>query len=218
MKTDQILLISSKSTRIDPRHLAPAEVPARIIDYGIMLRPDSMLEQQYRSLKPLRGTTGRSWNHFTTVDCSATPLAVSIETKAPYKSWTDGKAQLGIWASAFTERLKLLHEHKKMQHHQYLHQPLRSNSSPMPSIGDVVAASADEFRVPCFPMIVAQGADWHVLLVTWSKESSLVVHFKIDIGSSRSCYDLYKLLASLHVICHWAETTWRPWFNELVGK
>lgn len=90
-----------KLTRINPPNLSPAGVPNRIVDYGIMLQRDDALDTAFRTtLRPAPGTIIKSWNHFTTSQGRHFPLAISIETKSPDKSWTDGKPQLGIWTSA----------------------------------------------------------------------------------------------------------------------
>lgn len=208
---------ASKSTRIDPKSLALAALPRRVVDYTISLKPDQQMERAFARLKPLGGTIAKSWNHVTSPDCCEHPFAISIETKAPNKSWTDGKPQLGIWAAAFVRRLGLL---------------AKAQSDTQPE------DSKQHLAIPDFPLLVVQGHDWHLLLVSSGANTkrsstgqgslpepnsinfapgSLTIFSKYDIGSTRSCFELYKLLAVLHLLFDWAETTWRPWFHKLIA-
>lgn len=126
------------------------------------------------------------------------PIAVNIETKSPNKSWTDGKPQLAIWLSSLITRLRKLQDFR----------------SPMPGLADI--------EVPAMPVIIAQGHDWHALIVSQVKDRETgvrktLVWQKLDIGSTRTCFDTYKVLAVLHYLTNWAEKTWRPWFHTLIG-
>lgn len=145
-------------------------------------------------LRPLAKAGVKSWNHTTTTDLRSTPIASSIETKAPNKSWTDGKAQLAIWTAALHQRLRMLRKPGKPE-------------------GD--------FQIPAMPLLVAQGHDWHLLIVSRQTQSGdeveTIIWQKIDVGSTRNCFDTYKLLATLHMVADWAYTIWRPWFHELIG-
>ncbi|KAL8709032.1 MAG: hypothetical protein Q9220_006156 [cf. Caloplaca sp. 1 TL-2023] len=111
----------------------------------------------------------------------ATSTYVNIETKAPNKSWTDGKAQIAIWTAALFKRLMLLKQPGQDQ-----------------PVG-----------IPAMPLLIAQGHDWHFLVVSQqsdvsSKEKTTTIWQKIDIGSTRNCFDTYKLIAVLHRIMAWA--------------
>lgn len=142
-------------------------------------------------MQPLEGAGIKSWNHTTANDVRATPIAANIETKAPNKSWTDGKAQLGIWTVALYKRICLLQE---------------------PGQG--------KLKIPAMPLLVAQGHDWHILFISQASSSDnhgTVIWQKMDIGSTRNCFDAYKLLAVLHLIADWACSTWQPWFRTLVA-
>ena len=97
---------TSKTARIEPPQLASAELPRRVIDYVVALKPDARLTKAWQALKPVAVTAIKSWNH--TLHAKSTPIALNIETKAVSKSWTDGKAQLAIWVDAWLQRLRLL--------------------------------------------------------------------------------------------------------------
>ncbi|KAL8721439.1 MAG: hypothetical protein Q9225_001884 [Loekoesia sp. 1 TL-2023] len=182
---------SVKTAAIDPPNLADEALPKRVVDYAIVLLPEERLSRAWKKLQPLPNAGIKSWNHTTTSDLRSTPIAVNIETKAPNKSWTDGKAQLGIWTATLFKRLLMLQE-----------------------------PGREELEIPAMPLLVAQGHDWHLLIIKKQPSSSArrgtVIWQKIDIGSTRSCFDCYKLLAILHLVADWAYTIWRPWFCELI--
>ena len=158
-----------------------------------MLVPDGRIQKAFLQLQPLAPTTTKSWNHTTMNSVRQTPIAVSIETKAPDKSWTDGKPQLAIWTSALLKRLK----------------KLVSNE-----------AAAANLRIPAMPLVIVQGHDWHLLIISHQVspegEEGTIIWQKIDIGNTRNCFDTYKIIGILHLVCRWAEMTWRPWFCSLL--
>ena len=149
------------------------------------------MKEAFLELQPLEPADAKSWNHTTATNVRRTPIAVNIETKAPDKSWTDGKPQLAIWTSAFFKRLQKL-------------------------AGDEAAAN---LSIPAMPLVIAQGHDWHLLIASHQlspRNGRTVIWQKIDIGNTRNCFDTYKTIAVLHLVMQWAETTWRPWFHSLL--
>lgn len=156
-----------------------------------MLVPDDRIKNAFLQLQPLAPATVKSWNHTTANNVRQTPIAVNIETKASDKSWTDGKPQLAIWTSALFKRLQKL-------------------------AGDEAAAN---LRIPAMPLVIAQGHDWHLLIISHqpsSEEGRTVIWQKLDVGNTRNCFDIHKVIAVLHLVMQWAETTWRPWFYSLL--
>lgn len=68
------------------------------------------------------------------------------------------------------------------------------------------------------PLVIAQGHDWHLLLISYQPPPGggrTVIWQKIDIGNTRNCFDADTIIAVLHLVMQWAETTWRPWFHSL---
>lgn len=155
-----------------------------------MLIPDDRIKKAFLRLQPLVPARIKSWNHTTASNVRQTPIAVNIETKASNKSWTDGKPQLAIWTSALFKRLQNL-------------------------VGDEAAVN---LRIPAMPLVIAQGHDWHLLIISHqpSPEARTVIWQKIDIGNTRNCFDIYKVIAVLHLVMQWAETIWRPLFCSLL--
>jgi hypothetical protein len=188
--------LNRKTTTIDPKDLADAKLPKRVIDYAITLKPDDTILKMWERLQPLPNTLVKSWNHTTYEAVRKFPIAVNFETKAPNKSWTDGKPQLAIWTRALIKRLQKL--------------------------PDLTSADPDlalDLQIPAMPLVIAQGHDWHLLIISQEPapgKCSTIVWQKIDIGNTRNCFDAYKIVAVLHYLAEWAETTWRPWFHELI--
>lgn len=141
------------------------------------------MKRAFQQLRPLAGV--KSWNHTTTSNVRQTPIAINIETKAPNKSWTDGKAQLAIWTNAFFKRLQL----------------------------QVKKDKAALLHIPAMPLVIAQDHDWYFLIVSYQRspdQGQTVIWQKLDIGSTRNCFDTFKVIAVLHFLMRWAETTWWP--------
>ncbi|ORY01182.1 hypothetical protein BCR34DRAFT_494068, partial [Clohesyomyces aquaticus] len=63
---------------------------------------------------------------------------------------------------------------------------------------------------PALPLLIAQGHDWHLLIVSKNDER-MTIWEQIDIGSTRSCFDAMKVVTVLHWLMDWAERVWRPW-------
>ncbi|KAA8570598.1 hypothetical protein EYC84_002855 [Monilinia fructicola] len=70
---------------------------------------------------------------------------------------------------------------------------------------------------PAFPLLIAQGHDWHLLIASKNNEN-MTIWEQITIGSTRSCFDAMKIIAILHWLMNWAETVWRPWFIRLINQ
>ena len=150
----------------------------------------SLCLKNVQQLQPLRPARIKSWNHTAAKNVRKTPIAVNIETKASVKSWTDGKPQLAIWTSALFKRFQKL-------------------------VGDEATAN---LRIPAMPLVIAQGHDWHLIISHQPSPEGgrTVIWQKIDIGNTRNCFDIHKIIAVLHLVAQWAETTWRPWFHSLL--
>lgn len=162
----------------------------------MVLVPDDRIRKAFLHLQPLAPAVTKSWNHTTSNTVRQTPIAINIETKAPDKSWTDGKPQLAIWTNALFKRLQKLVKDEA-----------------------AAAAAAANFRIPAMPLVVVQGHDWHFLITSHQLapgDGGTIIWQKLDIGSTRNCFDAFKVIAVLHTILQWAETTWRPWFHSLL--
>lgn len=178
-----------KTLAIEPRWLARTTVglPGRVIDFVVALEPDAVIKQAWHKLQPLPGEHIKAWNHATRT-LRENPIAFNVETKGPNKSWTDGKSQIAIWTDAWLHRVSLL-----------------------PQAGHVIGDGA----WPAIPLLIAQGHDWHLLIISKDGEKT-VVWDQIAVGSSRNCFEAMKTVAALHWCMDWAETVYRPWFRSLI--
>ena len=145
----------------------------------------------WRLLLPLQNAVLKSWNHITKL--RHLPIAINIETKGPMKSWTDGKPQIAIWTDAWLNRLDILYQDKCRQ----------------------ASTQYTSLQPPSIPVLIAQGHDWHLLIITKTEEK-MVVREQIGIGNTRNCFDTMKVLAVLHWAIQWAEQIWRPWFASII--
>lgn len=141
------------------------------------------------ALKPLARV--KSWNHITRIQKQ--PIAINIETKAPTKSWTDGKPQIGIWTDAWLRRCEILFQEWRDYDR---------------------SERVDKW--PVIPILISQGHGWHLLIGTKTAEK-LVYREQVLIGSTRNCFDVMKVVAVLRWLMHWAERVWRPWFRGLIA-
>ena len=181
-----------RTARIEPPTLASADLPRRVIDYAYTLQPDSAIKQAWRALKPVSPAVTKTWNH--TLHVRKEPIVINIETKAPHKSWTDGKAQIAIWVDAWFQRLRLLQGCAQAD--------LQFPTHPL--------------RPPALPLLIAQGHDWHLLIVKLQDEK-MVIRDQVAIGSTRNTFDAMKTLAALHWVIDWAQSVWRPWFVSWIS-
>ncbi|KAA8624395.1 hypothetical protein PtrV1_00075 [Pyrenophora tritici-repentis] len=179
-------VLGNPSISNPPTLISNKKLPSRIIDYAIRLQPDSTIKTAYQSLQPLTEETVKSWDHITTV-AQKMPITINIETKGPMKSWTDGKAQVGIWMDAWLHGCELL------------------------------CKKGPDKDWPAIPVLISQGHEWHLLIVTKNKEG-LTFREMIMIGSTRNCFDTLKVVAVLQWLMDWAETVWRPWFLSLIAQ
>lgn len=132
----------------------------------------------------------KSWNHILTSGVREYPIALHIETKAPTKSWTDGRPQIAIWTGAWIRRLLELR--------------------PVPD-----KRSTDR-PIPATPILIVQGHDWHLLILQKELNRTLIWE-KIDVGNTRSVFAACQVLAVLHWLAHWADTTFKSWLEGLVS-
>lgn len=183
--------MARRSARIDPPDLNSTNLPGHIIDYVFCLKPDPTISNVYRTLQPLTVNTVKSWNHVTRT-ARDLPFAIHVETKSPMNSWTDSKPRIGIWIDAWLQRCELLLDDDRLV--------TTFMTEPWPAI----------------PVLISQGHEWHLLIVTKTDEK-VIVREQVMIGSTRNVYDALEIVSVLHWLLDWAETVWRPWFLDLIA-
>ena len=99
------------------------------VDYAIVLEPTPQLQAALPFLEPLPGTDDPSWAPTLMADVTHCPFASVIETKKRGGDPQKAEYQLGIWAYAIFNRLRLL---------------LEANRRP-------------EQPLPCLPLFMVEG-------------------------------------------------------------
>lgn len=117
------------------------------------------------------------------------PAAIHIETKRiGVKS--DGKIQLGVWVSALHKRFYTLF--------------------------------GDDIKIPSIPLLIAEGPTWTLLLACQTEKGrpgkAITILGPMDIGNTKKVDSCYRLLAILRALVHWADTDFRKWIEEQVGR
>lgn len=107
-------------------------------------------------------------------------------------SWVEGKSQISISTDAWLRRCELLWQ----------------------EVRNTIATLSTR---PVVPVLIIQGHEWHLLIAT-KPDQGLVFREQIPTGGTRNCFDMLKIVATLHWLLQWAETTWRPWFLSLIEK
>lgn len=167
-----------------------------MVDYAFTLQSDVEMDMAWEKLQPLPGCSTKSWNHTTYNAVRKTPIAISIETKAADQSWGDANPQIAIWTKAQFARLRQIP--RQMGHGQ-----------------------ASPIQIPAAPVVIVQGHDWFFCLVLDScmceDSEKTVILQRIAVGSTRNCFDTYKVLAALQRLIYWAHVEWRPWFQSIIS-
>lgn len=77
-----------------------------MVDYALILVPDPQTHEAITS--KLRSNNLQSINHTKAEYVRFKPITVSMETKRPGMDEDSAKVQLGVWAQAHLERLRIL--------------------------------------------------------------------------------------------------------------
>lgn len=81
---------------------------------------------------------------------------------------------------------------------------------------ELLTSSGATPSFPPTPLLIVQGHDWH-FLITSRNDENMTVWEQIHCGSTRTCFDAMKVVATLHWIMDWIESVWRPFFHQLIG-
>lgn len=139
---NKTLTVISRSTtaRIDTA-AAPASGLSKMVDYALVLIPSYTLHKSITTL--LRAKSLASINATKAEYVRFKPITVSIETKRPGMDEDGAKVQLGVWAGAHFERLRLL-----------------LSSPGLDGEGD--GGGENGVPLPFLPEAVVQGHDWRL--------------------------------------------------------
>ncbi|ERF74999.1 hypothetical protein EPUS_08044 [Endocarpon pusillum Z07020] len=127
-------------------------------------------------------------NHTAFDSLTRSPIAVSVEAKRSGEGKDKSQYQLAVWVSAQFRRLEELFGREKVQQLAWL------------------------------PLLRVQGEHWHFLAAVRVGRSGpsggmqTVIWSEISLGSMREVLGVFHVLAALHVLVEWADTTFRQWF------
>lgn len=119
------------------------------------------------------------------------PIAISVETKTDGDSKAQSLNQLTTWVWAHMNRLRWFVEQSNR------------NSARRPD------------PIPPLPLLLAQGAVWTLLVATTNPDTDRKTIWEIcALGDSSTILGIYRIVAALRLLLDWAETAFRPWFEQ----
>ena len=196
-----------------------------MVDYSLVLCPDYKIHKAI--LAKLRNGGLLSINHSRAEYVRFKPITASIETKRPGIDEDGAKVQLGVWAAAHLERLRMLCGPDAVlpvlpevivQGHDW-----RLKIASMTGDGDVVcqilfASFVSTLNAPrCLLCSILVSAHL-VINRSGSSKRIQVLHGDWVIGETRSVIGVYKILAAIQALAEWSIADFQPWFlREVLG-
>ncbi|KAG9985570.1 hypothetical protein KCU78_g20730, partial [Aureobasidium melanogenum] len=179
------------TARIGPSSLVPqtqdnVQIKGKMVDFALVLEDSEPLGAAATRLRINADKGVFSFNHTTHSPLLRRPIAVSIETKRQGEHFQDALDQLGVWTSAHFARLTEL----------------------------LTTAGRSHVRPPMLPCLVAQGSDWKFILAEKTLAGEVKIWSKLDIGDVATHRGVYTIISVLLLLMDWAETQYRPWFEE----
>jgi hypothetical protein len=162
------------------------QIKGKMVDFALVLEDSDSLGAAATRLRINADKGVFSFNHTTHSPLLRRPIAVSIETKRQGEHFQDALDQLGVWTSAHYARLTEL----------------------------LTAAGRSHIRPPMLPCLVAQGSDWKFIIAEKTLAGEVKIWSKLDIGDVATHRGVYTIISVLLLLMDWAETQYRPWFEE----
>ncbi|KAM3426250.1 hypothetical protein NHJ13734_009562 [Beauveria thailandica] len=131
------------------------------------------------------------------------PIAISIKTKAE-GSAKEGQLQLGIWTSAWHRRMISIMSKLEQS----------SGGKSSPSLWAATTPPKPKPRIITLPLILIIGTEWK-LLFACDRGGSLEILGNVSIGGTSTLLGLYTIVAVLHELADWVETTFRQWIMDI---
>ncbi|KAK5109423.1 hypothetical protein LTR85_002687 [Meristemomyces frigidus] len=180
------------TARLNPRFkpmvdISQAPLPGKVVDFVFFLEPSNVTEMEFGAL-PWEPNHGHDFNHILHGPIANRPIAISMETKREGEGQTTGRTQLDIWVTAQFNRLQEL-------------------------------AGIDTAGLPTLPLLLTQGPAWFLLLAHREQEGEALVTTifeKITLGDIARPSGVFRVVSSLLLLVHWAQTVFRPWFERAV--
>ncbi|KAK4906634.1 hypothetical protein LTR49_024247 [Elasticomyces elasticus] len=179
------------TARLNPRfkpvvELTQPPLPGKVVDFVFFLEPSNVIEKAFGDL-PWEANHGHDFNHTLYGPIANRPIAISMETKREGEGQATGRAQLEIWVAAHFNRLQ-----------------------------EMACEEAEE--LPFLPLLLAQGPVWSLLFAHRQREGQTwvtIIYEKITLGDVTTPSGVFRVISSLLLLMHWAQTRFRPWFERI---
>ncbi|KAK6388184.1 hypothetical protein LTR81_027220, partial [Elasticomyces elasticus] len=179
------------TARLNPRFKPAVELSqpphsGKVIDFVFFLEPSVVIERAFGDL-PWETNHGHDFNHTLYGPIANRPIAISMETKREGEGQATGRAQLEIWVAAHFNRLQ-----------------------------EISCDEAVEF--PFLPLLLTQVPVWSLLFAHRQREGQAwvtIIYEKVTLGDVTTPSGVFKVVSSLLLLMHWAQTDFRPWFERM---
>ncbi|KAK4140382.1 uncharacterized protein C8A04DRAFT_39916 [Dichotomopilus funicola] len=162
----------------------------KMIDYALLLRPEKPLALRIADF--VDGFEGpRTFNQSTHGVLCYEPTGVLIETKVEARRCAEGKAQLGIWLASWYGRV--------------------ARFAPLHS-----ADPDTSTNLPFLPILLVMCEKWE-LYFAFDRDGEFEVCGPLDIGSTVTVDDSYRLLEVLRLLAGWVAGEFRGWIERCVA-
>ncbi|KAK3613961.1 hypothetical protein LTR56_027570 [Elasticomyces elasticus] len=179
------------TARLNPRfkpaiELTQPPLSGKVIDFVFFLEPSVVIERAFGDL-PWETNHGHDFNHTLYGPIANRPIAISMETKREGEGQATGRAQLEIWVAAHFNRLQ-----------------------------EIICDGAEE--LPILPLLLTQGPVWSLLFADRQREGQAwvtIIYEKVTLGDVTTPSGVFKVVSSLLLLMHWAQTDFRLWFERM---
>lgn len=167
---------------------------SKMVDFGIYLQNSDRLKTAYRDIQPEADGQSRYFNHTDCEQIARKPLVISIESERAGQSGSQADLQLSVWAKSHLDRLSELCW-------RTLH---------------------PDDRTIWLPLLKVVGPVWYLLLARGDYDdsgelSSTRVYSRHQLGDVTTYHGFFQVFAALLELIDWAETFYRPWFEDWVS-
>ena len=180
--------------RIQPSWLAPnrasgSKLQSKMVDFAYVLQPSPATQAGFRNLEVEVDAPCESFNHTCHNTIIDKPIAISIETESGTAAGDAGLTQLSIWVRAHISKLNRL----------------------LRSAGREEGTAA---LLPPLPLVIAHGNQWQFLFAVEDASLGTLTLYRYcnDLPTTTS-FGIYKTIAALQLLLHYAQTRIRPWFE-----
>lgn len=191
-KSQEIWYKDLTTARVCDQDLLPkvqgASVKSKMVDFGVVIQPQARSTLWKDIVEVCKSQAYHTINQIDAPHLCRTPIAISMEVKRAGGSEDEALVQLETWVTAHYNNLKVL---------------LRS--------------SGQEVDLPILPLLQTQGHEWRLIIAEMkSKESLIILHRGIKLGSTDSILGIYQIIASIDRLAQWVSSDYRTWWTRTV--